>query len=254
MMQQNGTSDAGGQPGSSAGAGGRIDREKQDARTAAHEVRDDVTSKAERLAADAKAAAGEKIEETQHGIGAGLKSIGGAFRAAGEHLSSENQKTASRMANEAAGGIDRLSESLQNRSLDEIVGDLRTFGRNNAGGLFAGSLIAGLAFGRLMKLSVKSDSSGDASDRTSDHASSDASSTAGGSTGARATGPSAGSRVAGSTGANTAGSSGSGPVGASVSDPARPAFGREPTAGGVTGKPVSPVGTNPSHTGTGSAT
>lgn len=263
MMQQTGAGDAQGQAGSSGGPGDRLNREKQDARTAAHDIRDEVASKAEHLASDVKAAAGEKIEDAQHGIGAGLKSIGGAFRAAGEHLSSENQSTASRMANDAASSIDRLSDSLQNRSFEEIVGDLRSFGRNNAGGLFAGSLLAGLALGRLAKLSVKSESTGGGSGS--------ASSTGGGSTGDWSTGSagtdatggssggvargssfgasgggsgtdfggsrsgSTGSGVAGSQSAQTAGSAGGGPVGSPATDPVRPAAGREPAGTGAAG-------------------
>jgi hypothetical protein len=268
MTQQTGVGDAGGPAAPSGGLGDRIEHEKQDARAAAREFGDDVKDKAGKLASDAKAAAEEKVEEAQHGIGAGLKSIGGAFRAASDHLSGEHQATASRMAKEAATGIDRLSDTLQNRSIDEVVGELRDFGRRNAGGLFAGSLLAGLALGRLIKLSAKAATSEDdtgssnfrgaADDRSGSGATGSAQSgqsqggsnyggkTSGGPTGSGSTGA-GGSGVAGSTGGNTAGSVGSGPVGAPASDPARPAVGREPAAGGVGG---STGGVRPGFAGT----
>lgn len=276
MTQQTGIGDARGPSTSSGGLGDRIEHEKQDARTAAREFTDDVKDKAGKLASDAKAAAGEKVEEAQHGIGAGLKSIGGAFRAASDHLSGEHQATASRMAKEAATGIDRLSDTLQNRSLDEVIGELRGFGRRNAGGLFAGSVLAGLALGRLIKLSAKPATSDDGAGETSRAASSATTGTAGdrstggpagagstgrdfGSSGMAGTGAGSGSStrgvagssggVAGSTGANTAGSAGAGSVGAPVSDPARPGAGREPAAGGT---PGGQVGIGSSHNTTGS--
>lgn len=153
MTQQTGIGDDGGGATASRPLKDRIEQERSDARATVEAVREDVSDKASRLAADAKAAAGERLEDAQHGIGSGLKSLGGALRAAGDHLSDEQQATAARIASDAAAGLDRLSDTLQNRSLDEVVGELRAFGRRNAGGLFAGSLLAGLAVGRLMKLS-----------------------------------------------------------------------------------------------------
>jgi hypothetical protein len=153
MTQQTAIGDDGGGPTTSRPLKDRIEQERSDARATVESVRDDVSEKASRLASDAKAAAEERLEEAQHGIGSGLKSIGGALRAAGDHLSDEHQATAARIASDAATGLERLSDTLQNRSLDEVVGELRAFGRRNAGGLFAGSLLAGLAVGRLMKLS-----------------------------------------------------------------------------------------------------
>lgn len=152
MTQQTGAGDTR-RAGPSPSLKDRIDQERHDARATVEAVREDVSDKASRLASEAKVAAGEKLEDAQHGIGSGLKSIGGALRAAGEHLSGERQDTAARITEDAASGLDRLSDSLQNRSLEEVVGDLREFGRRNAGGLFAGSLLAGLAVGRLMKVS-----------------------------------------------------------------------------------------------------
>ncbi len=67
MTQQTGVGDARGSSAASGGLGDRIEHEKRDARTAAREFTDDVKDKAGKLASDAKAAAGEKVEEAQHG-------------------------------------------------------------------------------------------------------------------------------------------------------------------------------------------
>ncbi len=204
MTQQTGIGDDGGGPTTSRPVKDRIEQERSDARATVEAVRDEVSDKASRLAADARAAAEERIEHAQHGVGSGLKSIGGALRAAGDHLSDERQATAARIASDAAAGLDRLSDTLQNRSLDEVVGELRAFGRRNAGGLFAGSLLAGLAVGRLMKLS--------------------------------GTGAAAGSGPTRQRGdGNSDPAAGAGSVAAPMTDPARPPPGR---GSGTTGSPT----------------
>jgi hypothetical protein len=52
---------------------------------------------------------------------------------------------------EAAAGLERLSGSLESKPVSEIVDEIRSFGSKNAGGLFGGAVLAGLALGRLLK-------------------------------------------------------------------------------------------------------
>lgn len=111
----------------------------------------DLSEKVSELAGDAKEAVVRKAENVKQGLSGGLMALGGALRAAGNHLSESGQAGSSKFVGEAASGLERLAGSLENQPLGEVVDQLRTFGRDNAGGLFAGSMLAGFALGRLLK-------------------------------------------------------------------------------------------------------
>jgi len=142
-----------------------IGGEKRAAADTFGEVRQDLTQKATELASDAKEAATHKVEQTQRDISANLGAIGGALRAAGEHLAGDDQRLASGLMLQAAGGLERLSSSLKNQQIGDVLEEVRTLGRNNSGALFAGSLLAGLALGRLLKSSSPENADGGQQER-----------------------------------------------------------------------------------------
>jgi hypothetical protein len=133
------------------------------ARETLHDARDKVQRKAGEYASEAKAAAFEQAEGAQKGIGETIAALGGAMRAASDHLAQGEQNTMSKLMNDAAGGVERFSDSLKNKKFDEILDDVRQLGRNNSGALFAGSILAGLALGRFVKSSVPKSHASDAS-------------------------------------------------------------------------------------------
>ena len=128
--------------------------ESSSARETLHDARDEVQRKAGEYASEAKAAAIEQAEGAQKSIGETIASLGGAMRAASDHLAQGQQNTMSKLMNDAAGGVERFSDSLKNKKFDEILDDVRQLGRENSGALFAGSILAGLALGRFVKSSA----------------------------------------------------------------------------------------------------
>jgi predicted flap endonuclease-1-like 5' DNA nuclease len=135
--------------------------EVEGARQAARDTGSDLSEKAGELAGEAKHAVAAKANEARHSMSDSLKVIGGALRAAGDHLSENGQRGPSKIVDNVASGVDRFADSLENKPFGEVVDDLRTMGRNNAGGLFAGSMLVGLALGRLFR--ADSDNGGDSS-------------------------------------------------------------------------------------------
>jgi hypothetical protein len=114
----------------------------------------------------------QKAEGAKQGLSGGLKVLGGALRAAGDHLSENGQAGSSKLIGEAASGLERFADSLDSKPLGEVFDELRTFGHNNAEGLFAGSMLAGLALGRLLKAAgTEGGSRGQASTKPSNDAS-----------------------------------------------------------------------------------
>nr|WP_051695647.1 hypothetical protein [Mesorhizobium ciceri] len=78
------------------------------------------------------------------------------MRAASEHLANNDQRTASKFTLDAAGSLERLSSSLKDKPFEDVLGEMRSFGRENSGALIAGSVLAGLALGRFIKSSPPS--------------------------------------------------------------------------------------------------
>ena len=109
--------------------------------------------KASEYASEAKEALFEHAEGTQQNLSANMAAFGGALRAASEHLANSDQRAASKFVLDAAGGLERLSSSLKNKPFEEVLGEIRSFGRQNSGALIAGSVLAGLALGRFIKSS-----------------------------------------------------------------------------------------------------
>ncbi|MFI0849232.1 hypothetical protein [Mesorhizobium sp. IMUNJ 23232] len=132
----------------------KIGEGKRTASEAFHDAKDEVTRKAGEYAEDAKATLFEQAEGTQRDVSSNLEAFGGALRAASEHLANADQRTASKFVLDAAGGLERLSSSLKDKPFEEVLGEIRTFGRENSGALIAGSVLAGLALGRFIKSSA----------------------------------------------------------------------------------------------------
>ena len=134
-----------------------VDKFEEGKRTATetlHDAKDEVARKAGEYAGEAKAALFEQAEGTQRDISSNMKAFGGALRAASEHLANSDQRAASKFVLDAAGGLERLSSSLKDKPFEEVLGDIRAFGRDNSGALIAGSVLAGLALGRFIKSSA----------------------------------------------------------------------------------------------------
>jgi len=131
----------------------KLHREKQAAEEVLRDAGDEFVAKADEYASDAKDAIAQKAEGVQRDISANLTAFGGALRAASEHLANNDQRAASQFVLDAAGGLERLSSSLKNKPFEDVLMELRSFGRDNSGALIAGSVLAGLALGRFLKSS-----------------------------------------------------------------------------------------------------
>lgn len=136
-----------------------VQDEAQHVKEAVSETTADLSGRASALADEAVEAAKSKAEDAKDGLSGMLDAFGGALRAASEHLAQE-QPAASKMVAEAASGLDSLSSSIGSKPLGSVLEDMRTLGRDNAGGLFAGSVLAGLALGRFFRASDPGGTSG----------------------------------------------------------------------------------------------
>lgn len=131
----------------------RLRQEQERASELLHDARDAVTRKAGDYASEASEVISDKAEEAQRDIGSSLAALGGALRAASDHLANNDERNASKFALDAAGGLERLSSSMKQKPFGQVLEDVQSFGRQNPGLLLAGSVLAGLALGRFIKAS-----------------------------------------------------------------------------------------------------
>ena len=135
----------------------RLQQEKQTATEVLHDAQHDLAEKASEYATEAKEAVTQQAEGVQRNISANMAAFGGALRAASEHLANSDQRKASKFVLDAAGGLERLASSLKDKPFEEVLGEVRSFGRDNSPMLIAGSVLAGLALGRFLKSSAPDD-------------------------------------------------------------------------------------------------
>ncbi|MGX5829978.1 hypothetical protein [Mesorhizobium sp. 43Arga] len=117
-------------------------------------AKDDITQKAMDVAEEGKDALLDQAQAVQNNLTGAIAAFGGAVRAASQHLANNDQRAASKFALEAAGGLERMSASLKDKPFEEVLGEMRAFGRDNPAALIGGAVIAGLALGRFIKSSA----------------------------------------------------------------------------------------------------
>ena len=107
------------------------------------------TKEGKALGEKAKEAAADQATRVKDATTSHLDSFADALRAAGDELRSKESGPAAEMVSHAASGLESMSRSIQGRSTGDIVSSVRRFGRENPMAFFAGSVLAGLALGRL---------------------------------------------------------------------------------------------------------
>lgn len=147
----------------------KLEQGRQTATEALHDARDEIAQKVGEYTEEAKDALLKGAAGTQRDLSSSLLAFGRALRAASDHLAFSDHRTASKFILDAAGGMERMSSSLKNKPFEDVLEEVRSFGRDNSGALIAGSVLAGLALGRFVKSSSPSTRS-----TTSDAGSADA--------------------------------------------------------------------------------
>jgi hypothetical protein len=117
------------------------------------EARDVAIDKAADVASEAKEAAVQRAGELQKVISASLQTYAEAVEKACEQLDNKSDATASRLVREAANGLRKCSDTLASKPFEQVLDDLRSYGRQYPAALIGGSVLAGLVLGRLSRSS-----------------------------------------------------------------------------------------------------
>jgi ElaB/YqjD/DUF883 family membrane-anchored ribosome-binding protein len=103
-----------------------------------------------RLGGQMREAAASLLDEQKERMASAVHGIADMLRRTADTLERENNATAARYADRAAAQIDRLSQTVRNRELGEIVASTEDFARRQPALFVAGAVAAGFVLGRLL--------------------------------------------------------------------------------------------------------
>lgn len=116
-------------------------------------VKETVSGAAHDLTGSARDTLAENAESLKHQGAESLRGFADAVRDAGDSLSRDGRAgPLADLAGEAARNLSEFSRAVDGRSTGEIVSMVRDFGRRNPVAFLAGSVLAGLALGRIATL------------------------------------------------------------------------------------------------------
>ena len=82
-----------------------------------------------------------------------LHTFAGAIRAAGDELGQADQSPAARLVRQAADGLENFASNLAGKQPEDLLNDVRDFGRKNPVAFIGGALLVGVALGRFVRAS-----------------------------------------------------------------------------------------------------
>jgi hypothetical protein len=82
-----------------------------------------------------------------------LGDFANAVRKAGDELGAADQSPAARLVRQAADGLEGLSRNLEGKRPEELLDDVRAFGRKSPVAFIGGAVLVGVALGRFIRAS-----------------------------------------------------------------------------------------------------
>jgi len=112
-----------------------------------------VKQEAASFTSDAKDKASEKVDEKLETATQTLSDFANAVRRAGDELGQSDQSMAAQFIRQASDGLESFARSVADKRPEELIDAVRDFGRRNPTAFIAGSVLAGVALGRLLRSS-----------------------------------------------------------------------------------------------------
>ena len=120
------------------------------------------------LGAEAQQAAFKHVGSLQKRAADGINGFANSVEDAGRVFADKQSARAARLLQEGAWALRDLAGSLSEKPIADVVEDVRSYGRAHPAILVGGAMLAGMAFGRLMRSApAKSQSSGNGGQRFS---------------------------------------------------------------------------------------
>ena len=120
----------------------------------AHDLRDGVKHLADDVVGQTKKSADKQLSSGKSKAVESLGSVANALRKTGEQLRADDNDLFTRYIDQAAQKVDVASTYLEDRSIPELVDDVKQFARREPALFLAGGLVIGLVGGRFLKSST----------------------------------------------------------------------------------------------------
>lgn len=143
---------------------GQLDRAKEEVGRQGAAALDTIKEGARSLGEEAKERASGYVEGGKHAVTDNLEAFAQAIRKAGDELRQQDQTMAAQLVGQAAGTLERVTRSIEGTSLDDMIGQVRSFARRNPVAFIGGAMLAGFALARFARASGRheADDRGDA--------------------------------------------------------------------------------------------
>lgn len=122
-------------------------RQSADRPTPASAARDNGEDFAERASAEGQ----EHVQQYREAAADKVDALAGSIQAAAEELQDDDIAGLSRHVADMAGGLSRLSDGLREKSVEQILGDVRRVARENPTLFIAGSIAIGFGISRFAR-------------------------------------------------------------------------------------------------------
>ncbi|WP_309082948.1 hypothetical protein [Chelativorans sp.] len=122
-------------------------------------IQDSAREAAESFSSAARRQAGDQIDSARRKTSETVGAFAEAVRKAGDELAAKDEGPAAQLLSQAAGGLEQLSTAISQKRLEDIVGDVRRFGREHPGAFMMGSVLVGIALGRFAQSAMPATSS-----------------------------------------------------------------------------------------------
>jgi hypothetical protein len=137
------------------------DAETSDAQRAADEVVSSAKKHARELGQQAEEAvdqAKDRVRSTatkqKDAAAEQMDGFAHALKSASDDLRSGGQDFAAEYVQQAAGGLERVSDAVRERNVDDLIGTVEDFARRQPVAFLGGAVVAGFGLARLMKSSA----------------------------------------------------------------------------------------------------
>lgn len=124
---------------------------------------------ASEIGSEAKNEAMRQAGQLQKTTSESMQAFAQAIRSASDELSNKDQGPAAQLLSHAAGSLEQISNAVGQSSLDDIVGEVRRFGREHPGAFMMGSMLLGIALGRFAQTTVAGSSENQATGTSAGH-------------------------------------------------------------------------------------
>src|SRR5690606_10997461 len=108
------------------------------------------------IGSDIKDGALDGARSAQRRTSESMHAFADAIRKAGDELKDKDEGPVAELLSHAAGGLDQMSRAIGQKRLEDMVNDVRSFGKQHPGAFVMGSVLLGIALGRFAQTAAAS--------------------------------------------------------------------------------------------------